>query len=515
MSVHIRFQFHPRSRALASRPSRKSFISIVAAALFVGLLPILPVGAAPVSPQLKMRAGTDLIETFRVKGEPIYLDLGVWISTVDAPFEIWVTRPDYTQPLKVQQVLFENGLPQYVDLPNDVLDEWFGFKDFFTLEFSLNGEVVKTKTMSFCPNSYDRQRVNDEGPDRPTYPDGCFGNPFTKGLVWGIDDGWAVNPASYSGGALRVKDGIYDVNVSVADRYVSMFHINPADASADVQLKVKTVRGYPGCPKCPRPPRHPHGWTAGSSGKSSVPTMTDPDPALLPDLIALPSWGISVQNGRNHERINFGATVWTGGSQSMVVEGFRPEGEDVMDGWQYFYDGDQPVGRAQVGTLEYDPRQGHQHWHFLQFAKYSLLDETMTEIIVSKKEAFCLAPTDAIDLTLPNADWAPGLTGLYTSCGGPGALWVREVLPLGWGDTYFQGLPGQSFDITDLPNGTYYIEVEANPLGLLYEQDMTNNAEVRQVIIKGKPGARRVEVPPWNGIDTETPFNGGGGGCCG
>jgi hypothetical protein len=489
-------------------------------ALFVGLLPAFPAKAEGVAPQLRLRAGTDLIKARRVQGEPIYADFGVWVTALGAPFEIWVTRPDYTQPLKVQQMLHaDDGTTETVDLPTDVLDDWFGLKDFIRLSISRDGEPVKEKLMSFCPNSYDRQRINDEGPDRPSYPDGCFGNPFTRGLVWGIDEGWAVNPASYFGNGLRLKDGLYDVRVSIDERYVDLFAIDPALASTTLQLKVKTVEGYPGCPKCPRPPRHPHGGEMARYGSSatSVPTMTDPDPSILPDLIALPSWGINVQNGRRRERVNFGATVWVAGASSMVVEGFRRENEDVMDGYQYFYENDQPVGRAPVGTLEYDDRRGHQHWHFLQFAKYSLLDETMTEILISKKEAFCLAPTDAIDMTLPNAEWAPGYTGLNTACGGPGALWVREILPLGWGDTYFQGLPGQSFDITDMPNGTYYIRVEANPLRSLHEQDTTNNAEVRQIILKGKPGNRRVEVPPWNGIDTEGQVGKGGGGgiCCG
>jgi len=49
------------------------------------------------------------------------------------------------------------------------------------------------------------------------------------------------------------------------------------------------------------------------------------------------------------------------------------------------------------------------------------------------------------------------------------ALWVREMLPVGWGDTYFNSVAGQSFDITGVPNGTYYIEVIANPLHVLHE----------------------------------------------
>jgi hypothetical protein len=72
---------------------------------------------------------------------------------------------------------------------------------------------------------------------------------------------------------------------------------------------------------------------------------------------------------------------------------------------------------------------------------------------------------------------------------------------VGWGDTYYQSLPGQAFDVTDLPNGTYYVEVSANPDGLLHEQDATNNASVRKVVLKGKPGARQLVVQDLTWID--------------
>jgi hypothetical protein len=64
-------------------------------------------------------------------------------------------------------------------------------------------------------------------------------------------------------------------------------------------------------------------------------------------------------------------------------------------------------------------------------------------------------------------------------------------------------VPGQSFDITGLPNGTYWIEVRANPAGLLFDGDPTNDTELREVILRGVPGSRTVSVPPWHGIDTE------------
>lgn len=47
----------------------------------------------------------------------------------------------------------------------------------------------------------------------------------------------------------------------------------------------------------------------------------------------------------------------------------------------------------------------------------------------------------------------------------------------------------------DLPNGTYYVQVTANPEGHLYESNVNNNISLRQVILGGSPGARTVTVP--------------------
>jgi hypothetical protein len=76
-------------------------------------------------------------------------------------------------------------------------------------------------------------------------------------------------------------------------------------------------------------------------------------------------------------------------------------------------------------------------------------------------------------------------------------------MPVGWGDTYFQQIAGQSFDITKVPNGTYYIEVVANPQKVLHESDTGNDVSLRQVILGGKRGHRTVRVPAVNGIDPE------------
>ncbi|HUJ04907.1 MAG TPA: hypothetical protein VLX31_02230 [Streptosporangiaceae bacterium] len=58
-------------------------------------------------------------------------------------------------------------------------------------------------------------------------------------------------------------------------------------------------------------------------------------------------------------------------------------------------------------------------------------------------------------------------------------------------------------NISSLPNGTYYIEVIANPEHLLHETNDGNDVSLRKVIIGGTPGNRTVRVPAYDGVDPE------------
>ncbi len=481
-------------RTPTPRARRWRLVAIIAC---VGLMSPLLVGSAGAAPpSLELVGSGEPIELGHYKGQATYLDTGVLLASVGAPFEIQLTRPDYNGPIMAAQVI--DGNP--VALPSDMPVSWDGFEGFFEIEITKAGAPVTTISVDFCPNSFDRQRVSDDGPQLPTYPEACFANPFTKGMVWGIDEDWATSTIGYYGTYADLTNGAYEVTTSITEGYAEVFDVAEDARSVTTNINVTTIKDpchHGGCGGAPKSSFAP-------TAKSQVPVMDNPSPAILPDLEALPAWGISVQNKRNGKSfVTFGATVWTSGASDMVVEGFRRPNEAVMDGYQYFYDNGAVVGKSQVGTLEYDKRDGHNHWHFLQFAGYSLLaTEDAEDGIRSQKEAFCLAPTDAIDLTLDGAAMNPQL-GLSTACGSQSSRWIREILPLGWGDTYFQGLPGQSFNITDLPNGTYWIEVEANPGGNLHEQTDANNVELREIQLKGTYGKRKVVVPPWNGIDTD------------
>jgi hypothetical protein len=221
----------------------------------------------------------------------------------------------------------------------------------------------------------------------------------------------------------------------------------------------------------------------------------------LPDLAALPAWGIqSAVDEHGHDQLQFSATVWNSGPAPLVVDGFRGRGQDLMDAYQNFYRGAQRVGYRKVGSFEYDARPGHEHWHFRDFAAYTLVSTAGPRTVRSDKESFCLAPTDAEDLTVPGALWRPMVTG-FSSCGTRSSLSLREAMPVGWGDTYVQTLPGQSFDITGVPNGSYVIKVRANPYGRLLERSRRNNVSLRRVTLGGTPGHRTAAAAAYRGIN--------------
>ena len=172
-----------------------------------------------------------------------------------------------------------------------------------------------------------------------------------------------------------------------------------------------------------------------------------------------------------------------------------------MTAYQYFFDGDgEQVGYQQVGELHFHAAN-HNHWHFEDFATYRLLSADQEQVRRSGKQSFCLAATDMVDATVPNAEWQPDNTDLATACGDASALSIREVLQSGNGDTYHQFRAGQAISVKGLPNGTYYLSVLANPNGTLIESDTANNEALRRIRLGGKPGRRTLRVSQVGIID--------------
>ena len=116
-------------------------------------------------------------------------------------------------------------------------------------------------------------------------------------------------------------------------------------------------------------------------------------------------------------------------------------------------------------------------------------------MLTSDKVGFCFGSTDAIDLLAPAARWNPPFATDGCASGRPNARAVRMSVQVGWGDQYDQTLPGQTLDVTDLPNGSYGLEIVVDPRRRLVQASRANDRVVRrQILLGGQPGARTVTV---------------------
>ncbi len=501
----------------AIRTFRRATPFAISALLMAAALAPTAAVAATGRPTLRLLTAESRVVVARPGDSRFFVDPGVLVSPEGGAFELELRRSSIGGPIALTQVWTDSTGTHTRTLPSDALKGWSGLRGFFHVAVhDAKGKVVHREVRPFCPNSYAPQRVKPDSPPQPTFPAFCgvTFNPFLQGNLWGIDHGWAasalsssgffVGPGPIFGDGLRLKlpNGTYQIEVAVSDRYVGMFDMDPARSVATVGLTVKT--GSQGCRDiCPG-----GGTPSGARGRGlpQLPAVADSGPPAtqyLPDLNALPAFGISTFHHGDKDFLAFGATEWVGGGSSLDVQGFRRHNSNTMDAYQYFSKDGQVVGKAPVGTFEFDTRHGHDHWHFEQFARYSLLNRDRSLAVRSHKQSFCIAPTDAIDLTIPGAAAIPDIFGFAGNCGSPTSVWVRESMPLGWGDTYLQSVGGQAFDITGLQNGTYYVSVQVNPLGQLYEQSTTNDTALRRVIIMGHPGHRTVCVPAIDGVDRE------------
>jgi lysyl oxidase len=127
--------------------------------------------------------------------------------------------------------------------------------------------------------------------------------------------------------------------------------------------------------------------------------------------------------------------------------------------------------RQTVGGFMVHPTHGHIHFEdFASYALRRLLPDGTPDyseagvVATSDKVSFCLI--DSQSLNRPNSAPAP----TYLSCTG-----LREGISPGWTDIYSSDLEGQSFNLGDLPDGRYALDISLNPTGNVLESVYTNN----------------------------------------
>ena len=128
----------------------------------------------------------------------------------------------------------------------------------------------------------------------------------------------------------------------------------------------------------------------------------------------------------------------------------------------------------------------HDHIHFVDWTQFRLREYLPgggvgPVIREGTKTSFCVVETTVYDNTLEghlNPDWGP------YGCNQQ----IQGQRP-GWADGYDSGLPGQYIDIEGVPDGTYWLEGEVDPLNNVVEKDETNNVDRVMVSIGDPPPA--------------------------
>ncbi len=478
--------------------------TLLAAALLVGATaPAVSLAASPA--HLALETATPSLPIDGYDGTYFLGDLGVYLTNRGgSPFEVQVTRATYGSPIRAFLATRDDDHRLVrTPLPAGIVTGFAGFARLGHVTITDDaGVVVSDQDIGTCIGG-GAQRLAVDSNGASAYPAMCGGgNPFTLGAAWGVDAGWAATLDASSATFVGVS-GTYHAHVALDDATAAAIGVAPADRAADIDLIGTMQTTLPGVGKVPHAASKGHRLPRGLRRYTHRAGTAQPATDTLPDLIALPAWGMSTSSDAGRDFLNFGANVWNAGPAQLAVEGFRRKGTDVMDAYQLFSRNGKQVGYAATGTMEFDRRPGHNHWHFEDFAQYDLLAASGAGIVRSGKQSFCIAPTDGIDLLRPGAVMNPWLVGLGSACGWSSALWIREAMPVGWGDTYFQYKSGQAFDVTDVSNGTYAVRVTANPGGRLFERTRANDTSLRTVILGGVPGARTVTVPPYMGIDTD------------
>jgi hypothetical protein len=222
--------------------------------------------------------------------------------------------------------------------------------------------------------------------------------------------------------------------------------------------------------------------------------------ALLPNLTALPAFDISAGLGADGQpELRFAFRSWNSGLGPLeLYAGEIAQGRQSV--YQRVYNDDDTYSDTLAGNFEW--HQGHNHFHFDDYAFYELPGGKGNAQRSSAKTSFCLMDTAAQDLSLPGAPSAP----VYTSCGN-----FFQGMSVGFGDTYGSHLSGQEISLKKVKDNDYRLITTVDPQDRLLETDETDNESCVLLRIVASTSTPTVEILDANGCDggSEPPPPGG------
>jgi hypothetical protein len=91
-------------------------------------------------------------------GHRVYIDPGVYVTSLGSALQFDVQRASYTKPLTISEVIhLPNGSTETRPLPASILHGFSGLRNFLYITLAnSSGKIVATQRDRFCPDVYDR-----------------------------------------------------------------------------------------------------------------------------------------------------------------------------------------------------------------------------------------------------------------------------------------------------------------------------------------------------------------------
>lgn len=223
----------------------------------------------------------------------------------------------------------------------------------------------------------------------------------------------------------------------------------------------------------------PGGNGNGNGGNSP------PSEAILPDITPGIPKHLAIHNQQQMEWLRFTNTWNNVGAGPLEFEPIFPDPNanegTTQDAYQNLYDdaGNFGMPTEKIWTdvvSQFEFHDIHNHWHIGQIGEFSvradengspgaIAQDVNGEDLASVKVGFCIA-----DVYKYNGDNSPTSQRLYWDC----EVGLQGIQP-GWADQYHQSVEGNEINITDLPNGTYFLVHKWNPANAFVDADVSND----------------------------------------
>lgn len=206
-------------------------------------------------------------------------------------------------------------------------------------------------------------------------------------------------------------------------------------------------------------------------------TAVDAQAPDLPDLISVPPTRVQdpeqvTWRGETDLVIRFDGHVTNVGSGPLDLYG-NPSSGTVA---QRARSGDTWVDVANPEVV-YQTADGHNHWHLMKVARYSLWNEARTaEVAPGQKVGFCLYDVSSVP-GAPVVDpmFYTGPVVRFCEVGNPDATQLRMGISAGYQDVYDKSLTYQWVEVSDVSPGVYWVAAQIDPDNVVVEENENNN----------------------------------------